>query len=316
MRVAAASVALALGVSGATAARRATEPAPMRGAPLSGKTNLQVLVGDAPPFVLDVDSGRTSSIRSTPDMRHGLVGVRDLGGDGAVIATGGFNRKIYILRGAKARPLLLGVARAFAESDDGQSLWINSAVTSSSCVLRQVGLDGHQIGEERPLACSAQIGPGGVTPRPGVLAAAGDKLVLAGPDKSFTLLDSATGAQRLYPWPSRLYGLDEPKVDKQRRFVALAFADPAWAGGPDQATDVWTLDTQTGTLAQVPGMPALVDLKFTSMEWTRDGRLVWLAQRNEKTLVAVWRPGEPRLQVRRVRIPERSSGTDAFAILP
>ena len=91
---------------------------------------------------------------------------------------------------------------------------------------------------------------------------------------------------------------------------------PAWAGGPDQATDVWTLDTQTGTLAQVPGMPALVDLKFTSMEWTRDGRLVWLAQRDEKTLVAVWRPGEPRLQVKRVRIPERSSGTDAFAILP
>src|SRR6266498_1514032 len=66
--------------------------------------------------------------------------------------------------------------------------------------------------------------------------------------------------------------------------------------GGGQAMDVWILDTQTGELAQVPGMPAVVDLKFTSMEWTRDGRLVFPVQWNGKSLVAVWRPGDAKLQ--------------------
>jgi hypothetical protein len=63
-------------------------------------------------------------------------------------------------------------------------------------------------------------------------------------------------------------------------------------------------------------MPAVVDLKFTSMEWTRDGRLVFLVQWNGKSFVAVWRPGEPQLEVKRVRLPKRSGGSDTFAILP
>jgi hypothetical protein len=310
MRLAAASVALVFSLSGAT------EPAPIRGTPLTERTNLHLLVADAPPFVLDVDAGSIRPIRATPDMRRGLVGVQDLRAAGAVIETGGFNRRIYVLRSASARPLFIGVARTVVPSDDGQSLWIKTAVTSSNCTLRRVGLDGHPIGDLQRLRCSAEIGPGGVTPRSGIVAAAGDELVLAGPEKSFTLLDSATGAERVYQWPSRLYGLDEPKIDTRDHLVALAFADPAWNGGPDQATDVWTLDTQTGALAQVPGMPALVDLKFTSMEWTRDGRLVWLAERTGKAVVAVWRPGDAQLQVKRVRIPRRTSGTDAFAILP
>ncbi|MER3486690.1 MAG: hypothetical protein C4345_12695 [Chloroflexota bacterium] len=117
------------------------------------------------------------------------------------------------------------------------------------------------------------------------------------------------------PWLSALPGLDEPKADYQGRHVALAFADPAWQGGPSQAIDVWSLDTRSGALTHVPGMPALVRLKATSMEWTRDGRLVFLAESNERELIAVWRPGARRLTVKRVRLPSRTSGSDSFAPL-
>jgi len=44
--------------------------------------------------------------------------------------------------------------------------------------------------------------------------------------------------------------------------------------GPKQALDVWLLDTQTGALTELPGMPTLVSLKSTSMAWTHDGQLV------------------------------------------
>ncbi|MER3410687.1 MAG: hypothetical protein C4306_11560 [Thermoleophilia bacterium] len=152
-------------------------------------------------------------------------------------------------------------------------------------------------------------------PRAVIVAAVGKRLVLAGPGRKFTLLDTRTGAKRALPWLSALPGLDEPKADYQGRHVALAFADPAWQGGPSQAIDVWSLDTRSGALTHVPGMPALVRLKATSMEWTRDGRLVFLAESNERELIAVWRPGARRLTVKRVRLPSRTSGSDSFAPL-
>jgi hypothetical protein len=324
-----------VGFSLAAASTGRTEPAPIRGVPLEGKSGLQLLVGGAPPFVLDVDRGSMAAIRSTPDMRSGIVVAQDLGGTGAVISTGGFNSTIDVLRQPKARPLRLGTARSVTPSADGRSLWLKSAVTGSGCRLRHVGLDGRQTGEARPLACSMTIEPGGslgliggrtkvfdplsgktiLTTRCGVLAAAGKRLVQAGPEKNFTLLDTGSGAERVFGWPSGLYGLDAPRVDRQGRFVALSFAEPALSGG-GQAMDVWILDTQTGELAQVPGMPAVVDLKFTSMEWTRDGRLVFLVQWNGQSLVAVWRPGDTKLQVKRMRLPKRSGGSDTFAILP
>jgi len=139
--------------------------------------------------------------------------------------------------------------------------------------------------------------------------------VLAGPGAQFTLLDAATHARQRLPWPSILWGRDAPAVDPRGRFIALAFADPAWKGGPEQALDVWLLDTETGRLTQLPGMPAFVSLKRTSMAWTHDGRLVLLAEdRSGRDIVAVWRPGQRRLALKTVRLPERSdSGSDSFA---
>jgi hypothetical protein len=51
------------------------------------------------------------------------------------------------------------------------------------------------------------------------------------------------------------------------------------------------------------------------MAWTGDGRLVVLT--GTATLgqvVAVWRPGQPRLALRPVKLPEPSPGIDTLAI--
>jgi hypothetical protein len=117
----------------------------------------------------------------------------------------------------------------------------------------------------------------------GVLAAVGDMLLLAGPAKQFTLLNAVSGVQRRVRWPSIVGGIDRPAVDPRGRFVALAFADPAWNGGGNQALDVWLLDTKTGELTQLPGMPAYVSLKRTSMAWTDDGRLVFPGREQRET---------------------------------
>src|SRR5690242_6686835 len=46
-------------------------PGPLRGAPLAAHTGLRLLVADDPPFVLDVDSGRTTPVTGLP-RRHGF----------------------------------------------------------------------------------------------------------------------------------------------------------------------------------------------------------------------------------------------------
>jgi hypothetical protein len=42
---------------------------------------------------------------------------------------------------------------------------------------------------------------------------------------------------------------------------------------------------------------------------------VLLAESSGRNVVAVWRPGEERLALKVVRLPERDSGSDSFALL-
>jgi hypothetical protein len=340
MRVVAFFTALLVGagVGGALVAVGASgtgDPVPLAGAPLKGASRLHLLVANNPPFVLDVDTGRVTPIRAPVVMKRGVLWVTAVAGVAGVIVAGDLEARIYVVRARGARPIFLGGGRSAVPSGDGKSVWIKSA-GSSACALRRVGLDGQQIGQEQPFACSETIQSGGslglisnrtriidpltgqtlLTTPYGVLAVAGKSLVLAGPEKAFTLLDTVTGTQRKLAWPSILYGLDGADADYQGRRVALAFADPAWQSGAHQAMDVWVLDTRTGRLAHLPGMPAFVDLKFTSMQWTRGGRLVILGETDQKGFVAVWRPGAAKLQVERVRVPQRTSGSDSFAPLP
>lgn len=311
-----------------------SDPVALAGAPLNGASHLHLLVANNPPFVLDVDTGRVTPIRAPVVMRRGVLWVTAVAGEAGVIVAGYPKGQIYVMRARGVRPIFLGRGSAVVPSGGGRSVWIKSG-NGSACGLRQVALDGNQIGQAQSLACNVTIQPGGslgliysrtrvvdpltggtlLTTRHGVLAAAAKHLVLSGPG-DFTLLDTATGTQRKLAWPSVLYGLDAPSADHQGRLVALAFGDPAWQGGPRQAMDVWLLDTRTGALTHLPGMPALVDLKFTSMEWTRDGRLVVLGEAGGRGFVAVWRRGAAKLQIKRLHLPQRTSGSDSFAPLP
>ena len=339
MRVAAFVVAVLVGagLGGALVAVGASEtgqPVPLAGLPLRGASHLHLLVADNPPFVLDVDTGRVTPLRAPVVMRHGVLWVAAVAGDGGVIVAGYPKGEIFGVRARGARPIFLGRGSAVVPGGGGTSIWIKSG-TGSGCRLRHVALDGHQIGQVHSVACSATIESGGslgliysrtrvVDPltgrtllltRYGVIAAAGKRLVLAGPGRALTLLDTATGTQKKLAWPSVLSRLDAPSADDQGRRIALAFADPAWQGGAQQAMDVWILDTRTGSLTHLPGMPTFVDLKFTSMDWTSDGRLVVLGEANHNGFVAVWRPGAAKLQIKRLRLPQRTSGSDSFAPL-
>jgi hypothetical protein len=340
MRVAASGMAVVVsaGLGGAlvgVGASGTRDPVPLAGTPLREASHLHLLVASNPPFVLDVDTGRVTPIRAPVVMKRGVLSVTAVAGEAGVIVAG-YPGQIYVVRTRGARPIFVGGGRDAVPSGDGRSVWIKS-VGGSACRLRRVALDGHQIGPAQPFDCKATIQFGGslglisnrtrvidpltgttlLRTRYGVLAVARKRLVLAGPTKAFTLLDTTTGTQQRLARPSIRYGLDEPRADYRGRLVALAFGDPAWTGSR-QVLDVWLLDTRTGGLTHLPGTPAFVDLKFTSMEWTKDGRLVVLGETDGKGFgfVAVWKRGAAKLQVKRVLLPHRRSGSDSFAPLP
>jgi hypothetical protein len=313
---------------------RARQPGPLQGLPLRGKTSLRLLVADNPPFVLDIDTGTVTAVPGIRAITRGTLGVVGVGGRAAVVIVRSvwLRASIYAVSGPDLRVSYLGAGWNATSAVDGRSVWVQSFVDPSRCELRQVGLDGRELRAGRPFPCAASSDPPGsavglvvgrtrvldpLTSRTvlrtpwAVIAAAGTRLVLAGPGNRFTLLDTTTRAQRRLSWPSILDELDQPAVDSTGRFVALAFADPAWRGG--QALDAWLLDTATGELTQLPGMPALVSLKRTSVAWTDDARLVLLAEIEGKGIVAVWEPGRRSLALKTVRLPERSGGSDSFA---
>ncbi|MBA2384810.1 MAG: hypothetical protein H0V68_09150 [Actinobacteria bacterium] len=323
--------ALALAAGGASAGAAPREPTPLRGAPLQ-QSGLRLLVAENPPFVLDVDSGRIERlpIPAVP----GVISVAGVAGTSAVVvADAGANARLYSVRGRAARITSLGVGERLAPAGDGRSVWIKRR-DGTRCTLRQAALDGRTLIAARPFACATTLYPGGslglvvnrtrvIDPRTGrvvrrtrwgILAAAGKHLVLAGPGNRLALLDASAGTERQLRWPSILPWLDHPAADPRGRFVALSFAAPAWTGGR-QVTDVWLLDVRSGTLTQLPSMPAFVALKRTSLAWTDDGRLVLLGESSGRGVVAVWRPGGEAPAVKTLRLPERSGGSDSFAPL-
>jgi len=332
-RIAALILALGLLASvGLTARAAPREPTPLRGAPLGAETGLKLLIADDPPLVLDVDTGE---VAPSGVQAHGAgpVWVVGVGGRGAAVVGGA---DLYAVRGPEALVAPLGAGTDVWPAADGRSAWVQDTEARARCTLRRVGLGGRKLRAARPFPCATTTDPPGgslglvvgrtriVDPRTGrtvlrtrwgVVAASGSKLVLAGPGNGFTLLDGKTRRERRLPWPSILPFADRPAVDPRGRFVALAFAVPAWRGGGSQVLDVWLLDTTTGKLTQLPGMPAFVSLKRTDIAWTHDGRLVLLGESGGRDVVAVWRPGQARLALKTVNLPERDGGSDSFAPL-
>jgi hypothetical protein len=306
----------------------AEAPAPLSGVPLA-KTGLRLLVADKPPFVLDVDSGRVTSVDGIRGVELGTVGVVGVAGRaGVLIVRSAPDANLYSVRGRDAWVSYLGTGRTVTPAADGQAVWVHGRVGRSSCTLRHVGLDGRRLRVARPFPCRTSSDPPGgalgvvvgrtrvldpvtgrtvLRTRLGVLAAAGDKLVLAGPGRQFTLLDAQTRAERRLPWPSTVPSLgSRAAVDPRGRFVALSFGQPSYGMHGQQVLDVWLLDAETGELTQLPGMPAFVRLKFTGLAWTDDGRLVLLGENQKRAFVAVWRPGQRRLALKTVAAPEHT----------
>ena len=153
---------------------------------------------------------------------------------------------------------------------------------------------------------AAGWGLGGIAPNL-VLERYGDAMLAY---RQLRLVDLANGERRRLRWPSTLGWLDEILPQPHGTLVAVSFADPSI-----QASDVWILDTATRKFWHLPGFPASISLKFSSMAWTSDDRLVLLVERDDRTRLAVWTPGSKRLPQRAVQLPPPSGGSDSFVPL-
>lgn len=318
-------------------------PAPLSGVPLAEATGLELLVASNPPFVINIDTGRITHVRGLDVRGEPVLTVLDVGRNAVVWlqrrATGRSvpRAEIYVVPDGTTRATRIATAWEVAPSIDGAGVWLKGYVSRGRCSLREVDLDGRLRTRPWSVSCSSRlINAGGrallvrgtriVEPAsrwtlaraPHALTLSREVLVTAtGRQGSVVLNDLRTGRATRLAYPSRIRGqggFDEAVVDPTGRFVALSFADPAYELSGTQVTDVWLLDTEHETLRQLPDMPAAVSLKSTSMAWAPDGRLVILAETAARTLVAAWRPGEERLSVRPIRLPTRTSGSDAFAV--
>jgi hypothetical protein len=141
---------------------------------------------------------------------------------------------------------------------------------------------------------------------------AGGNLVLSTVErgKVVALTDLGSGVSHRLPWPSRLddhvMGLIAGHPDG--RLASVAFY-PARSGA-EQTLDVWLLDLPTRRWRQLPDMPLRLAPSKPQLRWTTDGRLLLLAglADDPASMVALWRPGEPRIAVRRVQLPEPGRG--------
>jgi hypothetical protein len=130
-------------------------------------------------------------------------------------------------------------------------------------------------------------------------------------ERHVVLVDRSSWTRRRLPWKSILRYLDGAYVEPHGPYVAIGFADPAYPG-PQQAEDVFLLDRRSGSMTHVPGFPAQLELKHSSMAWTDDGRLVFLVHDAEGTRIGVYRPGARAVALRWVVLPAPSGGSDQF----
>jgi hypothetical protein len=329
------------------AASAAARPGQLYGVSLTGATGLVLLVSADPPYLLDVDTGHVTPVNGLSVHGPGpVLSVLAVGRDAVVwidrrpLASGIPNDDIYLVRHGDAIATRIAAGSDVQPAAGGRSVWVTSFIDAHRCTLREINLAGRQLRGPRPVPCSAALtdpGAGALLVQGGSVidpasgrvllrtsslwAIAGHLALTVGePPHPLTLTDLRTGTRRALRWPSQIggppAGADEAAVAPSAKLIALSFSDPAYEGTGVQVTDVWLLDPGTGRWQQLPGMPADVALKFTSMSWTSDGRLVMLAQTPTgpaaHDVIAVWRPGEKSLAIRSVHIPARDSGSDSF----
>lgn len=331
------------GISSPGALAVSARPKPLLGVPLRGSTGLRLLVANAPPFVVDLDTGRITRISGLKLGGNVVLTVFAVGRDAIIWLYRDRPRsklpraEIYLVRRGATAATRLATAWEVAPAPDGSAVWLKRYDDARRCSLREVSFDGSERQSPKPVPCSARLvdaGTGAVLvdgtsvldPRTretlleatDLWAMVGNfAITTEGQQSPLTVMDLQSGERWRSPYPSRIAGqggTDEAAVDTRRQLVALSYSNPAYEFTGTQVTDVWLLTPATRRLRQLPDMPAVVSLKRTSIEWTSDGQLVLLAETDQRNVVALWRLGQRRIRVRPIRLPARNSGSDAFVV--
>jgi hypothetical protein len=330
------------------ATARSAGPLPrLTGPALAGPTHLHLVVAGAPPYIFDVDANSMRKVPGVVTSPHSVLSVAPSGQSALASVNQACNpcagdTITYSPTWDAVRIRLDGSVRRL-----GSGLSVAPARNSSAIwVLERRGSGGHcrlkllpssRPSVRAPCGFLEQDGEAGmlesgteremlVDTRTGRVRASGVRLgVLHGDlvleqsewvlgESSLSLLDLASGTRRSLRWPSILSWLDQVIVQPHGTLAAVGIADPA-SPGPAPAEDVWILDSATGSSTNLPGFPAQVRLKFSSMAWTSDDRLVLLLEGGGRTVLAVWRPGSKSLPLRSIELPAHSGGSDTFVPL-
>jgi hypothetical protein len=298
--------------------------------PSQGSPGLRLLVADVPPFLLDVDRGTVQPITGLPTTGDRGASVLPLGKEALVLSyrycARCQNSSAYVVRRGSTVATGLGTALDFVPSREGNGVW-RLTQDAGRCTIREVGFDGRPLRAAWGVRCGTDpiaelpaglflsyTGPQGNDAHNALLKPDGSvvrlpyqdaqpvvgNLVLTGIDQRTPLLlhDVASGASERLSWPARLhFGLGEVTGQPNGYLATVDFARYS----PKHRYDLWLLDTRTRRWQHLPGMPAHLIPKVTDVEWTADGRVVILSGH----FLGVWRPGEPRLVVRRVKPPRQ-----------
>jgi hypothetical protein len=311
---------------------RSSRSLPLGGVPLHGPTGLRLLVADVPPIVLDLDRGTARRVTGLSTNGDTGVSVFPVGEHALVLAYRLCNAcraapTAYLVRRGSTAATPLATSLQVVPSRDGEGVWVLSRRGVRRCAIREIGLDGRPLRAARELSCRTGLvaelpagllvsytGPKGtdahnalVKPDDGVVRLRYDQaqpvvgnLALTGLDRRTPLLlhDTGSGVSQRLRWPGRPdYSLGEVTGGPDGRLAIVEFAKFS----PEHMVDMWLLDTATRRWRHLPGMPARLVPKATDVGWTADGRVVILSG----GVLGVWRPGEPRLSVRRVKPPKQ-----------
>jgi hypothetical protein len=303
-----------------------------------------LVANDPEPFVLDVDSGGIQPVVGLPADDDRSVHVESVGENAVVVSRRDCRGSgcdadslVYLVRHGSTVATRLGAASDVESARDGRGVWLLARRDRTHCTLGQVGLDGQPRRPTRPVPCESVLidelpagllvyvsrsgngaGPysalatadGAFRRLPQVVdGVAGEDLVLSTvePGRLIALTDLRSGVSHRLRWPSTLNGhvMGLIEAHPEGRLVSIAFY-PAHSGA-EQTLDLWLLDLTTRDWQQLPDMPLRLGPSKPQATWTADGRLLLLAGLADDPasgLVAVWRPGQPRIPVHPVRLPE------------
>jgi hypothetical protein len=268
-------------------------PRYLKGRPLTEPTGLRLLVASDPPRLVDVDRGTSRPVDGLPtgEVPFSVAAV----GEDAIVAA---DRQVFVLERWSPRARQVGAGDAVA-SLDGRGIWLLER--GRRCTLREIGLDSLARRPPRRVPCT--IGLVADTPL-GLLvwtepSAAGEQGALL-----------ELGSGRVVARYPEVHGVVGSQI--------LWSSSPTCPGAGSRARSP-TSGCSTSRPAAGGGCPAcplITAVKFMSMAWTDDGRLVLAGdfERFGKAL-AVWRPGQDHLAVKRLPLPD-PAGSDSFVPWP